>query len=741
MAGGSIKPRVVVASTVMLSFISFWRASAIVLTDMGSSAFYVGGIAETAIGKSAPWFILAIMLFAYAVRSLYIESCSMFVRGGVYKVVHEALGGLLAKFSVSALMFDYVLTGPISGISAGLYLAGLVNDLAEYSGLEALHVNPGSFAVLFALLATAYFWRKNTIGLHESSEKALRIMQITTVMVVIMIVWSLITIAMKGYNPVPLPAADNLVFGPEALGWLKGSGIEQLTLVAILVGMGHSLLAMSGEETLAQVNREIAAPKLRNLQRTGFIIFVYSLTFTSLVSFFAAMIIPDAERVNFLDNLIGGLAMFFVGPMWLRLLFHGFVVLVGTLMLSGAINTAIIGSNGVLNRVAEDGVLTEWFRHPHKRYGTTYRLINIIVALQMLTIVLSGGDVYLLGEAYAFGVIWSFAMKSLSVLILRYKRPGQRAWRVPLNIRILGVEIPLGLGLITATLFTLAIVNLFTKQVATISGVAFTLVFFVIFQTSEILTRRRQHALAADEEKFRLDADTGLSPAELQVRPGNILVALRNPELLHPLESVLRPADKDQADIVVLTVHPVGLAESGEHELEASQIFGSSETRLFSRVVNIAEKAGRHVELLVVSGVDACDTIVQTAFQLRSRLIVAGASSRFSAEGLAAAMGRAWEKLPGQRMPQALRIVNPDGTVLPYTLGPHAPQLWPEDIVRVHRLWIELTEREGFGASLHHRDVLHIALKRLQDALQAGDEDTLLQVAELRSLRLKERQE
>jgi amino acid transporter len=118
----------VVPATAMLSFISFWRAAAIVLCDLGSSAYYVGGIAEKAIGKAAPWFVLAIMLFSYAVRAVYIESCSMFVRGGVYKVVREAMGSPAAKFSVSALLFDYVLTGPISGVSAGLYLAGLLNE-------------------------------------------------------------------------------------------------------------------------------------------------------------------------------------------------------------------------------------------------------------------------------------------------------------------------------------------------------------------------------------------------------------------------------------------------------------------------------------------------------------------------------------------------------------------------------------------------------------------------------------
>lgn len=125
-------PRVMVATTAMLTFITFWRAAAIVLNDLASSAYYAGGIAEEAVGKSAPWFILGVMLFSYAVRAVYVESCSMFVRGGVYRVVKEAMGGTLAKFSVSALMFDYILTGPISGVSAGQYLAGFLNEILKY---------------------------------------------------------------------------------------------------------------------------------------------------------------------------------------------------------------------------------------------------------------------------------------------------------------------------------------------------------------------------------------------------------------------------------------------------------------------------------------------------------------------------------------------------------------------------------------------------------------------------------
>jgi amino acid transporter len=193
----------------------------------GSSAYYVGGIAETAVGKSAPWFILAIMLFSYAVRAIYIESCSMFVRGGVYKVVHEAMGGTLAKFSVSALMFDYVLTGPISGVSAGLYLAGLLNESAIAWAPPGGARPPALFAAGFAILVTIYFWRKNIIGMHESSEKALRIMQITTVMVVILIVWCAGSRSSpRATSRCRCPRPRTSSSAPESLGWLNGTGAE-----------------------------------------------------------------------------------------------------------------------------------------------------------------------------------------------------------------------------------------------------------------------------------------------------------------------------------------------------------------------------------------------------------------------------------------------------------------------------------------------------------------------------------
>src|SRR5258708_7533960 len=227
---GNAIPRVIVATTALLTFISFWRAAAIVLNDLASSAYYAGGEAEGYIGKTAPWFILAIMLFSYAVRAVYVESCSMFVRGGVYRAVKQSLGGTLAKFSVSALMFDYILTGPISGVAAGQYLAGLMSELAGYFPLSrpfSQHTDGGISATL-AVIVTVYFWWENTKGVSESSEKALHIMKLVTVMVVVLIGWCIYTAILRHSSLPPFPVPSNIHLTKSALGWLAHSSLPHM---------------------------------------------------------------------------------------------------------------------------------------------------------------------------------------------------------------------------------------------------------------------------------------------------------------------------------------------------------------------------------------------------------------------------------------------------------------------------------------------------------------------------------
>jgi amino acid transporter len=749
---------VLVVSSVALAFISFWRAAAIVLNDMASTVYYIGGIAEQAIGKAAPWFVLGVMLFAYAVRAVYVESCTMFTRGGVYRVVKEAMGGPLAKLSVSALMFDYVLTGPISAVSAGQYLVGMFGNLLA---LPPLHWQLNADAhpelvkflsMLIAIGITVYFWRINIIGIHESSQKAMRIMQLTTVMAVLVIGWAALTIFMR-------PEVRHLppmrpVLTPESEGWLAGWP-RIVGAFGIVIAFGHTLLAMSGEESLAQVYREIEAPKVKNLKKAGFVIVMYSLLLTGVVTFFAIMMIPDKERIKttvvdgaaktevvgvlerkvaggtveriatkedgttfalpaaahvvresgkYTDNLISGLVMHMVGPVPLRLALQAFVVFVGFLILSGAVNTSIVGSNGVLNRLAEDGILTSWFLHPQKRFGTTHRLINIVAILQLLTIVASMGDVYTLGEAYAFGVIWSFVFKTLAMVVLRFKDKSPREYEVPLNIRIplrqkaiavapaqaaaagvdgLGrpgapisqavpangvapkpaigamhdgkhggggnyIDLPIGITIIFLILLSTALVNLLTKKVATIWGIGFTLGFLAVFLVCEQISHRlRKGAHHAHLEQFNEKVSSAADAAALGLtHPSPILVAFRNPRSMRVLGRVLHEIDTTRQDIVAVTCKVLPALTPGitPQELRVDD----HDREVLTRVVNVAEEAGKQIHPLVIPTNNPLYAIASAARDLRASEIVLGESEKMTPDVLAEQFALAWGMAMGE---------------------------------------------------------------------------------------------
>jgi len=723
------KVNVLVVSSVALSFITFWRAAAIVLCDLASSAYYIGGISEQAIGKAAPWFILGVMLFSYAVRAVYVESCTMFTRGGVYKVVKQAMGGSLAKLSVSALMFDYILTGPISAVSAGQYLIGLFGDMAALVSKHWAHPivfnsttyphTVDSLCVVIAIGITIYFWRANIIGIGESSDKAMKIMKATTVMGVVIIGWAVLTLC---YHPERLTLPPiHAVFTHDSVdgregssGWLQGlPGI--LGALGIVAAFGHSLLAMSGEESLAQVNREIKAPKLKNLMRTGFVIFLYSLLLTSLISFFAVLIIPDGKRVStmvvpdgqktdspmvvqvdylrkdasglwgykldkvgeeipkvteekvivgagmhverddggYRDNLINGLVQYLVGPGWLKIGMECFVVGVGFLILAGAVNTSIVGSNGVMNRLAEDGVLNDWFLHPQKRYGSTHRLINLVSGLQIVTIVASWGDVNTLGEAYAFGVIWSFVFKTLAMVVLRFRDRSKRGYEVPGNITIGSgdkqIHLPIGITVIFLVLLSTALVNLATKKTATIWGLGFTAIFLVAFVICEQVTRRQRKGKHHEHlEQFNQIISPRITAHALGLRHLQpVVVAVRGPRSMEMLQKVLENTDTALTDVVVLTCKVLGRAEKGAGALPEETKLDEQDRTLLTQVVTVAEEMGKSVYPLVLPTLNPLHAIALTARDLGAREVVLGVSEKVHADMQLEQFALAWGAAQG----------------------------------------------------------------------------------------------
>jgi amino acid transporter/nucleotide-binding universal stress UspA family protein len=761
--------QVLVVSSVMFTFISYWRTAAIVLCDLASTAYYIGGIVESQIGKAAPWFILAVMLFSYAVRSVYIESCSMFVRGGVYRVVKEAMGAGLAKLSVSALMFDYILTGPISGVSAGQYVIGLVGALLGWT-VSTTQMELGSAAIAIAI--TVYFWRVNIRGIHESSDRALKIMAATTIMAVIMLVWCAATLVVhpeKAHLPTMVPdlsradapgspkldaegkpildalgsPLDPLGFlGRTSLGdALRPGRIHWLSLIGLLgifVAFGHSILAMSGEETLAQVYREVESPKLKNFKKAALVVFIYSLLLTSLISFLAVMIIPDRERLGqYSGNLIGGLAMSVIGPHWARLALNALVVGVGFLILSGAVNTAIVGSNGVLNRVSEDGVMPDWFLRPHPRYGTTYRLLNLVVGLQIFTIVASRGRVLTLGEAYAFGVVWSFVFKALAMLVLRFKEPGGREYEVPLNIRVGRFDVPLGIGLIFLVLFFAALVNFATKEVATISGVIFTAALFAAFTSSERAHMRRSGKAAEHHEHLeqfnQARAEEVTARALGITKPYRKLVAIRSPYNLAMLEKCLAETDPDSTDVVVMTSSVIPPASA-----DYTPAITEEDRALLTAVVNLAEHAGKPVKPLIVPTNEPFYALTRTARTIGAEELIMGLSNKFAPEVQLDQVALYWFNVcDAEPAPLTIRVLGKDRDVRLEIAGGSRIPRYSERGVETARILAELRASwHGVGKLLLAYDGSPLSVDFLDTVLSFLDPAisvTLIDIAESRS--------
>jgi amino acid transporter/nucleotide-binding universal stress UspA family protein len=694
------------------------------------------------------------------------------------------MGGFLAKLSVSALMFDYVLTGPTSGVSAGQYIMGLVLQfisLLAPAGYKAMHLDeqdPGQVgelvirwgSVILAVMVTLYFFRQNLIGIHESSDKAVKIMIVTTIMAAVIIVWCAATLIYnhgpaqdvpwrpdlnakveheeisaeqitdpaisKRYTPQEVKVwvrdpsrpdrlvpklteegnalvASSTVTGFMQLDGQPASGLATMAaedsvarnsfampkendaikeianvtgldihkpddplgflanftafgflravgILGLFLAFGHSILAMSGEETLAQVYREVEAPKLKNFKRAAFIVFVYSLILTAGVSFLAVFIIPDEVRMKFYSgNLISGLARHVIGPPLLKLGLETFVVVVGFLILAGAVNTAIIGSNGVLNRIAEDGVLPDWFLRPHPKYGTTYRLLWLIAGLQIGVILLSMGHILVLGEAYAFGVVWSFVFKALAMVVLRFKDKTPREYKVPLNFRIGGVEIPFGLLMILFVLLAAALLNFFTKEVATVGGIVFTLVFLTIFMLSEHYhEKRRKGAHHAHVEQFNRATTEEVTAASLGLkRPYRKLVSIRSTQNLYMLEKALAETDPETTDMVVMTakVAPTGDESALTPDLDAY------DQRLMTAVVERAEKAGKQVKPLIVPTNQPLYAVLKTAKALQANEVILGASNKFTADEQLEQIAFIWINLhDGVPAPLTVRILSRD---------------------------------------------------------------------------------
>ena len=267
-----------------------------------------------------------------------------------------------------------------------------------------------------------------------------------------------------------------------------------------------------------------------------------------------------------------------------------------------------------------------------------------------------------------------------------------------------------------------------TKPLATIAGVAFSAFLFVVFAISEKITHRQRGTEDHEmKEEFRVAEQPLIDREEMKVRPGNILVTIRDPRNLYYLKNVLQHTDTTRQDVVVMTarIYHREHGFSGNGSYDSEELFDHYEQHLFTKVVELAEKEGKHVSLMVVPTANVFDGIVQAAQRLESSRIVCGLSNKLTSDEQGKLTGDAWERLPEPRPNIVFEVNSVEQGAVEYYLGPHTPRLREQDLALLHRIWLEVSEDPDFTC-LHHYHVVGLALDRLNERLHGPQREEIL---------------
>ena len=693
--------RVVLSSTALQPFVSVRKAAALAIAQLGIASFFIAGLTRGALGDSAGWFVLAATLVAAAARAIDTESWGLLLPGGFVTRVTRAFGPRAAGLAAATALVERLLLGALGCLIAGQYVAGVA--VMAIAGLRPTRaVGPEDLATVLAVGAIGLLWVRARVGRDVGHDTIARGVWIGVGVLTLTMIWGVATVVRSGASRVsvlaPLP--------PVALtGWPLVDGA-----VACVLGFALTLTVIGGGEALARAAQELPPPRVHALRRIGLLTVLFAASVTTLGTFLVTWLVPAGEQPLWVNAPLGGLAQHLAGPAWVRDVMALALAVAAAFVALPAAHAAFGDAERMIHRASSEGALPRGLAALHLRFGTPARAVDTTVAAMILVILASAGQVTWLARAYGVAIAVMLVLTVAALARLRGTREGPLPFRTPLNLGHRGRELPLGLlgpGLIVAVG---AVAMMASGDVASIATGALVTALALWF------TAVGRHVEAADisahEDTFDLLPAADLSLDQVEARPGNVLVPVRNPHLLaHVVAALQTPGERD---IVVMTAR---LLDVDVGEAAAAQSTPTVyERRLLSEVVALAERVGRPVRLLIVPARNVVDAIVGTVVRLRSSDVYVGESLTLSAEDQARLLGEAWERA---EKPAALDvrlvIYHRSGRADTYHLGAHPPSFTSRDLDLIHRLWLDAVKT--VGPHVHHHDVVRAALTQMENQL------------------------
>lgn len=701
--------RVVLSSTALLSFTSVWKAAAFSIAELCIGAYFVVGLGLPVIGSFTPWFVLAVCLLAWLVRAIDIESWSLFVPGGLSGRAERAFGIKAGRIASAAVLVERLLLTALACAVVGQYAASLIVRLPVGGNLTpaAADLPSGIAAVLLVLL-----WVRARLGLSWPPSLIARGVWIAVGILTLTSVWGVLSLVSR---PSLVASLTNPIL-PEQTATLPKT-------IVVLLGLALALPALGGGDALARAASELRPPRVVAIRRTAWLVGAVMLIGTVIPAFLFTLLVPDRLQLAWAGTPLIGLVSHLAGPASIRLFATLVIVSAAMLALVPVAHAALAEAEQVVRRLSADRVLPEALGRVHPRFGTLAHAIAVTAGAAILLVLVSGGRVEWLGRAYAFSLATALLIKIAALAKLRWTMREPPPFRTPLNVRIGRREIPCGLIGTGVILVSSMLVMLVVRDPATIAGVGLLISLAVLFTVRGGLAESTP--AAGDRDVVELLPSIDIAVDQVAARPGNLLVPVRNPHALVHLAAALQaPGDRD---VVVMTVRLLGVDVDPDDEMSRSTAPTAAERELFSRIVQLAERHGRPIHLLIVPARNVFDALVATLVRLRSAEIYVGESSTLSADDQARLLGDAWENADKPRdLDVRLVIYHRSGRSDVIHLGAHPPTLTPGDLDLIHRVWLDAIK--AIGPHVHHRDVVRAALMQMEQQLDSAQRDQSLQL-------------